>query len=197
MFTFCAAGLAVNGKVYSIEADIWLADLLQKSLQIRSNRTLNVSVIPCAVANENGIAKFVIAQKGRASNAMQTVGGRGQVGGARQIVHVPTLTLDTLLKRIDAPKFVKIDVEGAEVLVLKGAEMLLKEIRPVIYIEVGKETRNEVSSILLTNRYLLLDGKMVDAELDEPVGSCAYNTIAIPEEKFRPGSVAARAVVRE
>jgi FkbM family methyltransferase len=37
------------------------------------------------------------------------------------------------------PDFVKVDVEGAELLVLEGAHEMISQVRPVFYIEVGKE----------------------------------------------------------
>jgi FkbM family methyltransferase len=48
---------------------------------------------------------------------------------------VPCLTLDTLAGQYGNPDFVKIDTEGSEVLVLRGASRVLAEARPVLLTE--------------------------------------------------------------
>ena len=47
-----------------------------------------------------------------------------------------SVTGDFLLDHWPAPDFVKMDVEGAELLALQGAGRLLEEVRPTFYIEV-------------------------------------------------------------
>ncbi len=148
VFSLGAASIAREGKVLAVEADTWMAQLINKSLQIRANRGLNIQALPCAVSDRNGVATFLIARRGRASNTLELAGGRSESGGVREKVTVPTLTLDTLLEYFDVPSFVKIDVEGAEALVLEGAGGLLSQIRPTIYIEVGEEANVEVPAIL-------------------------------------------------
>jgi hypothetical protein len=108
-------------------------------------------------SDRNGVATFLIASRGRASNSLEVAGGgRSQSGGVREKVTVPTLTLDTLLDYFSYSTFLKIDVEGAEAFVLKGAKRLLSEIRPTIYIEVGSEQVKEVTKILIESDYALL-----------------------------------------
>lgn len=51
-------------------------------------------------------------------------------------VRVPVTTLDAQLRRLPAPALVKIDIEGAEVAALRGAERLLSEVRPTIVCEL-------------------------------------------------------------
>ena len=102
---------------------------------------------------------------------------------------VPTLTLDTLLDYFSYPTFLKIDVEGAEALVLKGAKRLLSEIRPTIYIEVGSEHDKAVTKILIESDYALFDGSLPIRE-QKPATSCAFNTIAVPHESLLAQKVA-------
>ena len=186
VFAFGAASIASKGSTLAVEADIWLALLLRKSLLLKENRGLNIQVLPCAIADKNGAASFLIAKRGRASNFLELAGGRAETGGIRERVTVPTLTLDTLLASFDPPTFVKIDVEGAEVMVLKGAKRLLTEIRPAIYIEISRETNEAVSDILTRSGYVLFDGAKPVCE-QEPVRACAYNTLALPRESMDTG----------
>lgn len=74
-------------------------------------------------------------------------------GGERSRILVPTITLDSLLKRLSPPTFIKIDVEGAEAEVLKGSRRILEEIRPVIYIETGKESHELCEKIICEAEY--------------------------------------------
>lgn len=178
VFAFAAASLTTQGSVLAIEADIWLAQLIKQSAALPKNRGLKIQVIPTAVSQSNGVATFFIAKRGRASNYLEGAGARSQTGGVRDKVLVPTLTLDTLLEAFAAPTFIKIDVEGAEDAVLKGASRLLKEVRPTFYIEVGSATQDEVTQIFLDHDYLLFDGAT-----RAPIEQCAFNTIAIPREK--------------
>lgn len=109
--------------------------------------------MPAAISNKAGTAFFSIAKRGRAANHLASLTGSSQTGGSRKVEVVPTLTADSLLESLLPPDVVKIDVEGAEVLVLSGMERLLSEIRPRIYCEVSQENRDAVSRILASHRY--------------------------------------------
>lgn len=178
VFTFAAASIATDGAVLAVEADIWLAQVVKKSASLKANQRLSVQVLPTAISDDNGVATFLIAKRGRASNSLESVNGRSQMGGVRDKVMVPTLTLDTLLDFFSHPTFVKVDVEGAEVQVLQGAHRLLQEVRPLFYIEVGSDVVDEVSSLFIQNNYLLFDG-----QTQAPLSKCSFNTVAIPKEK--------------
>ena len=81
---------------------------------------------------------------------------------------MPTISLDDLLDRFGPPSLVKIDVEGAEVEVLRGATRLLKEVRPVFYLEIGSEEEAECKAILSEARYRFQPGAEMNW-LVEPV----------------------------
>lgn len=189
VFAFAAASIAMKGSTLAIEADNWLVQLMRKSLLLKDNVSLNIQILSSAVSDRNGIATFLIANRGRASNCLQVAGGRSQAGGIREKVTVPTLTLDTMLEFFSPPNFVKIDVEGAEAMVLKGASRLLSEIRPTIYIEVEGASKNEVTAILKNNSYELFDGSKPLKE-QRPLSLCTFNTVAISKEFL--GNVASR-----
>lgn len=179
VFAFGAASIAKNGFTLAVEADIWLAQLMRKSLHLKENAELNMQILPCAIADKNGVATFLISSRGRASNALETTGGRSQFGVIREKNTVPTLTMDTLLDFSDAPTFIKIDVEGAEVIVLEGSEKVLQQVRPIIYIEVGSEANEKVTKIFQANDYVLFDGSKPVKE-QQPQSFCTFNTLAIP-----------------
>ena len=173
-FAVAAAAVAQRGQVVAIEADIWLAGLLRRTAAepVYGGR---IQVVPCAVAATCGVARFVIAARGRASNALEVSGGRSQMGGAREVVLVPTLPLDTLLETLPAPSFVKIDVEGAELAVLQGAGRLLREVRPSVYIEVDEGWAEEVYALFAGHGY-----DAFDPADSRPIDRCIENTLFVP-----------------
>lgn len=56
-------------------------------------------------------------------------------------MNVETTTLDELARHHPAPQLVKIDVEGAELAVLRGSRLLLEEHHPLIFFEATSENR--------------------------------------------------------
>jgi hypothetical protein len=53
-------------------------------------------------------------------------------------VEVPCTTLDRLcqVRRLDRVTLVKVDVEGSELFVLRGMKRIMRELRPVIVVEL-------------------------------------------------------------
>jgi FkbM family methyltransferase len=169
-----------NAHLLAIEADPALACLLQKTVSHPQNVDLEISLLCAAVSDQIGIGTLLIANRGRASNSLASCGHRSQAGGTRCKQVVPTVTLDSLLAHFPAPELLKVDVEGAEALVLQGATTLLRDHRPIIYIEVGTEQSELVCNILQGHSYLLFNG---DSNDGIPSKECYYNTLAIPSEQ--------------
>lgn len=146
VFAFSAAAAR---QVVAVEADPFLADLIGRSSKMNG---VPVAVVTAAAHSSQGLASFVIAARGRASNHLVGA-GNSQTGGERSRIVVPTLTLDALLDHFGAPTLVKIDVEGAEAAVLAGAVRLLREIRPLLYIEIAPETEAPCHALLTAAGY--------------------------------------------
>ena len=175
VFTFAAASLVKTGKILAVEADIWLAQLLYRSKLLNQDKGFDITILAIAVSERIGLAQFMIAKRGRASNALESAGGNEMMGGIRHIQTVPMMTLDMLLQETFPPDFIKIDVEGAEAMVLEGAVQILRDIRPVIYIEVNNRNTNHVTQLLSKYEYELLDGQSY-----KKIEHCVFNTLAIP-----------------
>lgn len=176
---FSVAAAALGANVIAIEADPWLAALLRKTARLRENRDLDLRVLGLAVANRDGLAELLIAARGRASNALEEAHGRSQMGGLRERCTVPTLRLDTIMETFGSPDFIKIDVEGAERMVLEGASNLLRRHRPAMLIEVGKEHAAYISEQLKVAGYRLYDASLPASERTA-IERCAENTLAYP-----------------
>ena len=151
-FTCAYRGAAT---IIAIEADSWLCSLLRRTSAFKEYQDRDIRVLSLAVANQNGISEFIIAQRGRASNALASAAGRSQMGGAREHSHVPTLTLDTIAETQPKPDFIKIDVEGAELAVFEGAENLMSVHHPTFYAEIGQSLFSACADLVRKKGYTI------------------------------------------
>jgi FkbM family methyltransferase len=180
LFAFAAAFAAgPPGRVLAVEADGFLAALLKRSAGEAPASYAPVEVLSAAVAETPGVAEFCIAKRGRAGNHLQSVPGSTQTGGTREVRRVAAVTLDGLLDRYPAPQVVKIDVEGAELLCLRGARRLLREVRPVLLCEVAEENAAEAGDLLRGHGYALFDAAN-RPDRRQPLGRPVWNTLALP-----------------
>lgn len=180
VFALAAGHVAGSqGQVIAIEADSFLASLLHRTTAHESNRDLDMHVVCAAAADEVCISRFLIAERGRSSNSLEKSGHRSQAGGIREVQHVPTITLDSLLDFFAPPQLIKIDVEGAEEFVLTGAKQILSKHRPRLYVEVGPDQQHEVSALLRKFDYVLFNG---DSPYDGVISQCVFNTLAVPRD---------------
>ncbi len=180
VFTFAAAVIAKEGSVVSFEADTWLVGLLRRTRNLPAFKDFNIRILPVALSGKDGVATFQVAKRGRASSSLESAGGRSQMGGIREKQDVPTLKIDTLLKSLEAPDFIKIDVEGAELMVLNGAPNVIHRVRPIFYIEVSRESQREIFELFKDANYLSYTHGFKIIDDTENVSSNVY---FVPEEK--------------
>ncbi len=156
----------------------------------RLNRCSNVKVESLALSNREGTTVFFVVQ-GRETGCNSIK--QPDVKDPVQSITVPMTTLGRYLEdeRIARVDFIKLDVEGAELEVLRGAEKFFRSgIRPVLLCELeAARTRpwgyepEEIMRFLSAKgfRWLGLDtkGSLVPIER-----RASYNFVAVPEEKF-------------
>jgi len=120
-----AALVTAAGRVAAFEPDARNIGHLKEHLRL--NDAGNVAVIEAAVADRSGHARFAPEASG--------FGGALSETGA---IDVATVSLDDLVDagRLPAPHYLKIDVEGAEFRVLRGARKILEAVRPTIFLAV-------------------------------------------------------------
>ncbi|MBF0138558.1 MAG: FkbM family methyltransferase, partial [Magnetococcales bacterium] len=158
LFSFAAAGIAgTHGQVVALEPDTRLVEIIRKSIRLPENSNLRLDILPVSMAGELGINRFQIAARGRSANHLANVIGSSQSGGVSTSYPVITLTLDWLLEQYGRPDLIKIDVEGAELLVLQGGKMTLTKARPVIMCEVSEINSQNISTLLQQHAYTLFD----------------------------------------
>lgn len=174
-----------EGSVLSIEADLDAVALLNRTCRYRSSGHADMTVLPVAISDSIGFVRFAIAKRARAANSIEGFGST-QTGGVMEIRTLPCVTLDSLLEHFRAPDVLKIDVEGAELGVLRGAERVLSQSRPVLYCEVTDRTRAEVAALLEGAAYVLWDGCGFDGSLNSRgMSDTTNNVVAIPQEQIK------------
>lgn len=177
LFTFAAAARAGSGgRVFALEADSWCAALLRRSTRLGGDRA-PVTVISAAVAESCGLREFKIAARARASNALAGY-GLSQMGGVAETQTVITVSLDWLASFLPPPDVLKIDVEGAEAEVLRGATGLFGRSRPIVLCEVAEINVAEVSDFFLSRGYDLYDADSSD--VTGKLARAAMNALCLP-----------------
>ena len=125
-------------------------------LNVKSNALrYGVQVIPCALSDEKTISTIHIPSRGCESNTLVNYGGASFNLGD----DMRGEGINAYCERLDdiytgTPSFVKIDVEGHELKVLKGAEETLKKHTPTVLIEIHDFSEdNEVHKFMMSLGY--------------------------------------------
>jgi FkbM family methyltransferase len=181
LFSLCAAARSgPRGFILAIEPDFWLAHLINRSSQrlgAGQYACAPVEVLCASISDSNRISKLAIAERARASNHLIEAVGSTEARGARCVQPTVSLALDFLLEFFPAPSVLKIDAETHEAGILKGAERLLKEVRPTIWCEVSAENSDEVTKLLHGAKYELYGAQV---QPHRPIDRAWFHTLAVP-----------------
>ena len=126
-FTILASrAVGPGGRVHAFEPMPGNRQRLERTIQL--NGTANVTVHDIAVGRSDGSATL----HGHQASAMWTlVAERGEKHG----IDVACRTIDTIASDIGDPAVIKIDVEGAELDVLRGGLATISRSRPTLVVE--------------------------------------------------------------
>jgi FkbM family methyltransferase len=164
-----AALVGGSGRVLTFEPNPANRERLRANLDRNSELASRIEVVPCALSNVDGETEFVFSadlESGDSScsfvdGALPPRGAESYSAFQRQ--RVPTRRLDTSLAERGwlLPKLMKIDVEGAEWLVLQGATELLRRAKPALLMEV-----HDIRLLFHIERFLLERGYQLE-QLDD------------------------------
>jgi FkbM family methyltransferase len=129
--------------------------------------------------------EFVSLYPGRNDDSSAwNLGAPGAHSHAEAVRGIPALRLDDCFAPGDRLDFIKMDIEGAEVAVLRGARRILGGQRPILLIEFHGQRRSRICTRLFRRfGYRLYD---VDRSrpIDFDVHPEAYHALAVPGERF-------------
>jgi FkbM family methyltransferase len=138
-----------SGQVYTLEPLPENAAKIEQALA--ANRIGNITLLPVAAADRAGVAELHLTADGNSTTP-------SLLGSAHdRVLRVPTTTLDALRAERRAPALIKLDVEGAESLVLQGAqEVLAQRPAPAWIVEIhSAENDRDVRRIFAEHGYHL------------------------------------------
>jgi FkbM family methyltransferase len=121
---FAARCLGPGGRVLAFEPDPWSRSLLERRLRRRDpRRHAAVEVYPQALGERAALATLHCSRTNRADNRLHL----GSGSAAREHVEVEIVRFDELADRhgLSPPESVKVDVQGAELALLRGMERTL------------------------------------------------------------------------
>jgi len=140
LFTrFLSEAVGEEGKVLSFEPIPQIFEALSQS--VKKLKLSNVECLKLAVSDRPGCAEMAIPLRGDGSRnhyeaSLEEVGaGQETETFTAEMVSLDGLCADRGLGRVD---FIKIDVEGHELSVLRGARRLMGQCRPRILLEVNE-----------------------------------------------------------
>jgi FkbM family methyltransferase len=142
--------VGASGWVYAFEP--LARNLRYLGQHITLNNLQNCTIIESAICNQEGTLAFSAA-RWEASMAHLSLDGE---------ISVPSTSLDICVygeKQLRPPNVIKIDVEGAEFDVLKGATRAITEFHPTIFLEIhGTELHRDCRGFLLSKGYAVEEG---------------------------------------
>jgi FkbM family methyltransferase len=140
-YTKLFARAAPCGRVYAFEPGSYARSILRAVVWLHG--LANVSVLPMALGADTGMAMMTLPVKRRGSLAF----GLAHLGApqdrwpavTQELVPVTTLDAAAAALALDRLDFIKADIEGWELRLLRGAENSLRRFRPRLLIELSDE----------------------------------------------------------
>ena len=128
-----ASSVVVNGTVVAFEPGIVALERLHQNLAL--NPSLKIIVIPKALGNQ--VRECAYYPSSDENLGMSGLTPAENFSGKKDVVAMTTLDLVAAEQGWPKIDVVKLDVEGAELLVLQGMKSILTNFRPSLFIEIA------------------------------------------------------------
>ena len=137
---FCANALGEEAKVFSFEPMKETFEILKENIAINKFES-RIKPFSIALSDRNGEADLyganeVDEQLGTYEDGFHTLYARDS--RSTLLYKIKLETLDSKIGELPPPDFIKIDVEGAELMVLKGAAKTLEKYHPKLMLEYSE-----------------------------------------------------------
>lgn len=137
-----------KGMVYAFEPNIFNIERLILNVKKNEELSKNITICEYAISDKDGEEEFVFSQKIEKGSSSGSFLDRSHTTWEKDVYEnevgfkrtkVKTFSLDSLYEKSmisSLPDMMKIDVEGAEYLVIDGAKNILKKFKPLLLIEI-------------------------------------------------------------
>lgn len=181
MFPLCAR-VGAAGLVYAIEANVERYAALLK--QIRDRELANVHLLHIAAADTEGFRDFFINRTNSGRSGLRE--NKATPDDVLEKGRVFAAPLSSILPKSRPPRFMKIDIEGAEFPALVGALKVIQSAAPVIVFEgslfesadLFGYSRERVREFIRTLGYRIFDLFGNEIDLEGWGGGVGWNFIA-------------------
>ncbi|MGQ9635776.1 MAG: FkbM family methyltransferase [Bryobacteraceae bacterium] len=177
-----------HGRVFTFEPGTNNLPYIRRN--VSHARYSNVLLVEKAVGAENGFTRFFLEDiTGQNNSLLQdypafrlNAMSHGLVPRVAEC-QVQVVTLDSFVEHTRVqPRFIKIDVEGAEYLVLRGMQRILAADRPFLMVEITHQS-DEVFQVLRHAGYVLLDEQKRTIQAISDLAGAGPNFFALPAER--------------
>lgn len=144
VYTLLAASKIISGSIYSIEALPQNYERLKENIEL--NQFERIQTYQLAVSDREGMIELSLNDGDSTPSILE--------GNATHKINVKTDKLDNILPQTNL-ELAKMDVEGAELLALKGANLLLQDPVPVWILEIIGTSAIELVDFLNSYGYHL------------------------------------------
>jgi FkbM family methyltransferase len=131
------ARLAADGRVYAFEPGTYARSILRLALYL--NRMRNIAIVPMGLGEAPGLGLMTLPVKRRGSYGfgLAHLGQHDRPGEVRQEA-IALTTIDEFVRLVGIERldFVKADIEGWEMHLVRGGRETLRRFRPVMLIEM-------------------------------------------------------------
>lgn len=134
-----------TGRVYAFEPIDAIADQLQDNISRNDLRQVSIVRMGLSDAVKDDVPIYAACNQANVHDEHSGLGSLyGAASGKPPLQHIAITTLDEWLQMnpVERIDLIKIDIEGAELPCLKGAERALRKFRPMLIVEVQEPTAN-------------------------------------------------------
>ncbi|MGZ3901728.1 MAG: FkbM family methyltransferase [Bacteroidia bacterium] len=180
LMTLQFAKLVPKGKVISFEPTFYALQRLKDNLALNPELAKRVTVINSFVSEKSDSNPEIVAYSSWKVNGERNDNDHPvHLGTPKSSEGVPSISLNDFVEKenINRIDFIKIDTDGHEYEVFRGAEKAIAKLRPVIIFEIGLYVMDEkkISFDFYYNYFKKLNYSLVDTKTSVEITLDNYN----------------------
>lgn len=188
-YTLLAASRSSDVNIHVFEPAPDADKFLRKNLELNALAGSRIKIENIALSDQSGMAEFYYPKDDH--GLLETSGSLNPKFRENHsaIIQVPVMTLDQYcadnqIERID---IIKLDVEGHEHAVLAGGKAVMRDLRPIIFIEILKEADKDTLNTFANQAeysFIWLESDRISHMASAIENPSNYNQALVPIEKI-------------